>query len=92
MKRLITQTDISYKLYADSSVDWKAVLMPPVHWYARGPRGGIYEGTGPREMVAADADPEAFLRNIVRVYVKSEGARYLRPRSKAWQVASEALR
>lgn len=72
--------------------DWMhAHAIAPVHWYARGPRGGVYEGTGTREMVESHVDPETFIRGVIRVYTKSRGARYLRPGSKAHKAAVAVL-
>ncbi len=92
MKRLAMVIEITQELARDHDADeLRAFVEAPVHWYARGPRGGVYEGTGPRQIVATNADPECFMRNVIRVYVRSEGAKYLRPGTKARYAADEAL-
>lgn len=92
MKRLVMFMDATPEAANHARDHLRAVAMDPAHWYARGPRGGIYEATGVRQMVAVNDDPDVFARGLVRVYVKSHGARYVRPNTKAWRDATEALK
>jgi hypothetical protein len=91
MKRLVMFMDTTPEATNHSRDYLREFAMAPVHWFARGPRGGIYEGTGPREMVTMNDDPDLFLRNMVRVYVRSKGAKYVRPGTKAYADAVKVL-
>lgn len=76
-------TSVSGELGADAT---RIVPLPPVHWFVRGPRGGVYMATGERTREVTDRDlagEEFFWRppDGGRWWVidASEGLRYVRP-------------
>jgi hypothetical protein len=64
---------------------WTLIDLPPVDWFVKGPRGGLYEATGARTRKKVE-DGMGHLYVIDR----SEGLRYLRPGSKRHAEAKAA--
>lgn len=67
------------------------VPLPPVDWFVRGPRGGLYEAIGERtreigQKNMLEADWLAG-RDVVYVIDSSQGVKYLRPGSKRYAEA-----
>ena len=72
------------------------VPLPPIYWFVRGPRGGLYEASSERyrriertNMTEADWMTG---KDVVYVIDESDGLRYLRPGTKrhAFAVAEGA--
>ncbi len=84
--------------FADQAGGASAVVpLPPIWWFVRGPRGGIYMATGTRvrEVVNGDLSSEWFWKEPHggRLWVidKSESAKYVRPGTRLHLIATEAM-
>ena len=79
-KRIFT---VNRQFYDEHGI--KHVPDPPVEWFVRGPRGGLYEATGEVtvEIETKNMTERDWMTGLDVIYVihKSEGLRYLRPAS-----------
>ena len=86
-KQFVSVTRELYKELGMTVVD-----LPPVDWFVRGPRGGLYEATGERTRYVEDKNmlDQDWMsgRDVVYVIDQSEGLRYLRPGTKRHAEAS----
>ncbi len=64
------------------------ISAPPVPWFVRGPRGGLYVATGTVERSVGEQGDD-FIRNMVTVQDRSEGVRYVRPGSRLARIDGE---
>ena len=65
----------------------RLVPLPPApHWFARGPRGGVYLAAGERSR-SVGVDEEDFMRDLYTVLDESEDSRYVRPGTKLYAEA-----
>lgn len=87
MKRAIQITPVSAEFMA--ALDGKPLLLPlpPVPWYVRGPRGGVYLATGERERRVGETADD-FMRNRVTVMDRSEGVKRVRKGTRAYREAT----
>jgi hypothetical protein len=87
---------VSRQFAAD--VGLEVVPLPPVNWFVKGPRGGIYMATGERTRSVSDEEfpsvtggPPIGTDRLLIVDV-SDGAKYVRPGTPLHDEAREALR
>jgi len=98
MSRAVKRTDLAAEFVADVGIDKAAALVekPPVHWFVRGPRGGLYMATGTigrRIASPAETMDEWFYiseKGHWSVIDHSEGTSYIRPGSRLYRMAVEA--
>ncbi len=79
MKRAHRDVTVSDELLAQYGAG--IISAPPVPWFVRGPRGGLYVATGARERAVTQTDAD-FMRNMHTIMDVSEGVRYVRPGSR----------
>lgn len=91
-------TAVSAQYAAEKGGAQNIVPLPPVHWFVRGPRGGIYMATGERtrEVTKRDMFAEEFFWVPPKgerwwVIDASEDVKYVRPGTKLHRQARIAL-
>jgi len=66
---------------------WSAIDLPPIDWYVKGPRGGMYQAIGERtRQLVKDWDGHWYVKD------ESESLRYVRPGTQRHREAKEQVR
>ena len=87
MARAARVTTINRAAIQDAADAMALVPLPPIDWFVRGPRGGLYIATGERERYITE-NGDDWARNTLSVVDKSKGLKYVRPGSR---LAREAV-
>ena len=87
MTRAIQVTSVARRLVVEADNPMMLVDLPPDPWFVRGPRGGVYLATGERERLITEMGDD-WMRGTVSIVDRSEGLKYVRPRSRLYREAS----
>ncbi len=86
-------TPVDRKLWQELGA--AVVPLPPVDWFVRGPRGGLYEASASRYRTVESANmiERDWMsgRDVVYVIDGSDGLRYVRPGTRRHAEAVEAI-
>lgn len=72
MSRAGQITEVSPQFFKEYG--WSVIDLPPIDWYVKGPRGGLYRAIGERtRQLVKDWDGRWYVKD------QSESLRYVRP-------------